>query len=229
MTKEDIAEEMTEYDGILFFDTNKMNPNLRPEIISSGAVQIGTQELLQMQLNLASEITNVSGALQGKTPTAGTSAARYAQETQNATTSLESLMQDFTSFTEQIARKKCMFIKQFYRNGRVVYNSMRQLIDYDNLSCRDVDFEINIKEAAATAAYQTYVNDQAMQLLQLGIIDGETYLSICNLPFKDDALAAIEQRKAQQVAMQQQMEQQLAANPANQQQVANAQQMLQAA
>jgi hypothetical protein len=206
-----------------------MNPNLRPEIISSGAVQIGTQELLQMQLNLAREITNVSGALQGKTPTAGTSAARYAQETQNATTSLESLMQDFTSFTEQIARKKCMFIKQFYRNGRVVCNSMRQLIDYDNLSCRDVDFEINIKEAAATAAYQTYVNDQAMQLLQLGIIDGETYLSICNLPFKDDALAAIEQRKAQQMAMQQQMEQQLAANPANQQQVANAQQMLQAA
>jgi hypothetical protein len=94
---------------------------------------------------------------------------------------------------------------------------------------RDVDFEIAIKESAATAAYQTYVNDQAMQLLQLGIIDGETYLSICNLPFKDDALAAIEQRKAQQMAMQQQMEQQLAATPANQQQVQNAQQMLQAA
>jgi len=228
-TKQDIADEMTEYDGILFFETNRMNPNLRPEIISSGAVQLGTQDLLQMQLNLSREITNVSGALQGKTPSAGTSAARYAQETQNATTSLESLMQGFTSFTEQIARKKCMFIKQFYRNGRMVYNSMRQLIDYDNLSCRDVDFEISIKEAAATAAYQTYVNDQAMQLLQLGIIDGETYLNICNLPFKDDALAAIEQRKAQQLAMQQQMEQQLAANPANQQQVANAQQMLQAA
>ena len=229
MTKEDIAEEMTEYDGILFFDTNKMNTNLRPEIISSGAVQIGTQELLQMQLNLAREITNVSGALQGKTPSAGTSAARYAQETQNATTSLESLMQDFTSFSEQIARTKCMFIKQYYRNGRMVYNSMRQLIDYDNLSCQDVDFDINIKEAAATAAYQTYINDQAMQLLQLGIIDGETYLTICNLPFKDDALAAIEQRKAQQIAIQQQMQDNLAANPANAQQVNAAQQMLQAA
>ena len=229
MTKEDIADEMTEYDGILFFDTNKMNPNLRPEIISSGAVQIGTQELLQMQLNLAREITNVSGALQGKTPSAGTSAARYAQETQNATTSLESLMQDFTSFSEQIARTKCMFIKQFYRNGRMVYNSEHRLIDYDNMSCRDVDFVINIKEAAATAAYQTYINDQAMQLLQLGIIDGETYLSICNLPFKDDALAAIEQRKAQQMAMQAEMQQQLAQNPANQQQVNAAQQMLQAA
>ena len=229
MSKEDIAEELTEYDGLLFFEADKTNPNLRPEIISSGAVQIGTQELLQMELNLARDITNVSGALQGKTPSAGTSAARYAQETQNATTSLESLMQDFTSFSEQIARKKCMMIKQYYRSGRLVYNSSHQLIDYDNLSARDVDFEINIKEAAATAAYQTYVNDQAMQLLQLGIIDGETYLTICNLPFKDDALAAIEQRKAQQLAMEQQMQQQLAQQPADQQQVANAQQMLQAA
>ena len=229
MSKEDIAEELTEYDGLLFFESDKTNPNLRPEIISSGAVQIGTQELLQMELNLARDITNVSGALQGKTPSAGTSAARYAQETQNATTSLESLMQDFTTFSEQIARKKCMMIKQFYRNGRMVFNSEHQLIDYDRLSVRDVDFEIAIKESAATAAYQTYVNDQAMQLLQLGIIDGETYLSICNLPFKDDALAAIEQRKAQQMAMQQQMEQQLAAAPANQQQVQDAQQMLQAA
>ena len=226
MNKEDIADEMTEYDGLLFFQTNKMNPNLRPEIITSGAVQIGTQELLQMELNLARDITNVSGALQGKTPSAGTSAARYAQETMNATTSLESLMQDFTTFSEQIARKKCMMIKQYYRSGRLVFNSSRQLVEYDNLSARDVDFEINIKEAAATAAYQTYVNDQAMQLLQLGIIDGETYLSIVNLPFKDDALAAIEQRKAQQLAMQQQMQEQLAANPANQQKVANAQKML---
>ena len=229
MNKEDIAEEITEFDGLLFFQTNKMNPAVRPEIISNGAVQIGTQELLQMELNLARDITNVSGALQGKTPTAGTSAARYAQETQNSTTSLESLMQDFTSFSEQIARKKCMMIKQYYRSGRMVYNSLHQLMDYDNLSARDVDFEIAIKESAATAAYQTYVNDQAMQLLQLGIIDGETYLSIVNLPFKDDALAAINQRKAQQMAMQQQMQQELAQQPANQQQVAQAQQMLQAA
>jgi hypothetical protein len=68
-----------------------------------------------------------------------------------------------------------------------------------------------------------------MQLLQIGAIDLETYLQIVNLPFTDDLLEVIEQRKAQQIAMQQQMQQQLAANPANAQQVNNAQQMLQAA
>ena len=226
MDKQDIADEMTEYDGILFIQTNKLNPNLRPEIITSGAVQIGTQELLQMELNLARDITNVSGALQGKTPSAGTSAARYAQETQNATTSLEAFMHDITSFAESIAQKKCMVIKQFYRDGRLVWNKDRtHLIEYKNMSALDVDFEVNIKESAATAAYRTYINDQATKLLELGVIGVEDWCSITNLPFNDELLEIIERRKAQQLAM----EQQLAANPANQQQVNAAQQMLQAA
>ena len=226
MDKADIAEEMTEYDGILFIQTNKLNPNLRPEIITSGAVQIGTQELLQMELNLARDITNVSGALQGKTPSAGTSAARYAQETQNATTSLEALMNDFTLFVESIAQKKCMIIKQFYRDGRLVWNKDRtHLIEYQDMSALDVDFEVNIKESAATAAYRTYINDQAMKLLELGVIGVEDYLAVTNLPFNDELLEIIERRKAQELAMQQS----LAQNPANQQQVQNAQQMLQAA
>ena len=226
MDKADIAEEITEYDGLLFFETNKMNPNLRPEIISSGAVQLGTQELLQMQLNLARDITNVSGALQGKTPSAGTSAARYMQETQNATTSLESIMQDFTSFSEQIARKKCMMIKQYYRNGRLVTNKDNTvLFDYDRMSVRDVDFNISIKDSAKTAAFQTYINDTAMQLLQMQAINVQQYLEVVNLPYAKELLQIIQRDQAQQMAMQQE----LMAQGVNQQQVQQAQQMLQAA
>ena len=226
MDKASIADEITEYDGLLFFETNKMNPNVRPEIISNGAVQLGTQELLQMELNLARDITNVSGALQGKTPSAGTSAARYMQETQNATTSLESIMQDFTSFSEQIARKKCMFIKQYYRDGRYVTNKDNSVLyEYDNMSARDVDFEINIKDSAKTAAFQTYANDQAKELLLNGFIDVKQYLASVNLPFADDLLQLIERSEAQQAAMQQ-IAAQGGADPNA---VANAQQMLQAA
>ena len=226
MTKADIADELTEYDGLLFIQTNKMNPNLRPEIITSNAVQIGTQELLQMELNLARDITNVSGALQGKTPSAGTSAARYNQETENATTSLNSIMQDFTSFMESIATKKVMTIKQFYRKGRLITNKDKTILyEYDNLSARDVDFEIVIKEAAKTAAYQTYINDTAMQLLQMQAINVQQYLEVVNLPYADELLQIIQRDEAQQMALQQQLMEQ----GVNQQQVQNAQQMLQAA
>jgi hypothetical protein len=221
-TRQDIADEFTEYDGLLFFATNKLNPNLRPEIITSNAVQIGTQELLQMQLNLARDITNVSGALQGKTPSAGTSAARYAQESANATTSLFTLLHDFTSFTESIAHKKCMLIKQFYPQGRLVMNKDNTgMLEYDRMSARDVMFKISIKEAAATAAFQTQVNDTAMQLLQMGAINIRQYLSAINMPFADSLLQMIESDEAAALA-----QQQLAQNGANMQQVQQAEQML---
>lgn len=226
MNKQDIAEELTEYDGLLFFQTNKMNANLRPEIISSGAVQIGTQELLQLQLNLVKDISNVSGALQGKTPSAGTSAARYAQETQNSATSLMSIFKDFSSFTESVAMKKCMMIKQYYRSGRLITNKDKTMLyEYDNMSARDVDFEINIKESAATTAFQTYANDTALQLLQMGAINVKQYLEAVNLPFADELLQMIERDEAQAMA-QQQLAAQGGANP---QAVAQAQQMLQPA
>jgi len=64
-----------------------------------------------------------------------------------------------------------------------------------------------------------------MKLLEMGVIGVEDYLAVTNLPFNDELLQIIEQRKAQQIAMQQS----LAQNPANMQQVNAAQQMLQAA
>jgi hypothetical protein len=226
MSKEDIADELTEYDGLLFIQTNKLNPNLRPEIITSNAVQIGTQELLQMELNLAREITNVNGALQGKTPSAGTSAARYNQETENATTSLNSIMKDFTSFMESIATKKVMMIKQYYRKGRLIANKDNtNFFEYDNLSARDVDFNIAIKEAAKTAAYQTYINDTAMQLLQMQAINVQQYLEVVNLPYAKELLQIIQRDQAQLAAMQQELMEQ----GVNQQQVQQAQNLLQAA
>ncbi|MBQ7685212.1 MAG: hypothetical protein IJT48_12065, partial [Bacteroidaceae bacterium] len=209
MSKADIAEELTEYDGLLFVQTNKLNPNLRPEIITSNAVQIGTQELLQMELNLARDITNVSGALQGKTPSAGTSAARYNQETENATTSLNSIMADFKSFMESIATKKVMLIKQYYRKGRLIANKDNtNFFEYDNLSARDVDFNTVIKEAAKTTAFQTYVNDTALELLNMQAINVQQYLEVVNLPYAKELLQIIQRDQAQQAALQQQLMQQ---------------------
>ena len=204
MTKDDIAEAVTSYDGLIFVKTNNKNPNLRPEIITSNAVQIGTTEIMQMQLNLMREITNVSGALQGKTPSAGTSAARYAQESQNSTTSLFTLLQDFTSFSEAIARKKVMMIKQFYPDKKLITNVDKTgIIEYDRMSARDVDFEINIKEAAATASVQMMVNDTATKLLQMGAINIKQWLASVNIPFKDDLLRQIESDEAAAMAQQQ--------------------------
>ncbi len=208
-TPEQFMEEALEYDGWIFYKPNKSMPNLRPEIITSNAVNIGTNELLQIELNLIREVSNVSGALQGKTPTAGTSAARYAQESQNATTSLFTILSDMDVFTEKLATKKCMTIQQFYEDGRKVYDrNFNKVYKYDRLSARDIHFKISIKNAAATTAFNAMQNDTLDKLLEMGGINVVQYLQNINAPFADKLLASVQQQQAQLEEMYQQQAQQ---------------------
>lgn len=209
MTPEEFAEQATEYDGMIFYTPKATLPNSRPDIITSNAVNLGTNELLQMELNLMREVSNVSGALQGKTPTAGTSASRYAQESQNASTSLYSILKDMESFTECVAQKKCMMIKQYYDNGRPIFNRDNTYpMEYDRLAARDIMFKISIKNAAATASYQNNINDKLDRLLEIGAINIVQYLQNLNEPFADkllqDVQSQVEDLRAQQAEMGQQ-------------------------
>ena len=208
-TPQQFMEEAIEYDGWIFYAPKKSMPNVKPEVITSNAVNIGTNELLQIELNLIREVTNVSGALQGKTPSAGTSAARYAQESQNATTSLFTILSDMDVFTEKLATKKCMTIQQFYEDGRKVYDrNFNKVYKYDRLSARDIHFKISIKNAAATATYNTMQNDTLDKLLDMGGINIVQYLQNLNAPFADKLLASVQEQQAQleqMYAQQQQM------------------------
>ena len=228
MTPDEFAEQATEYDGMIFYTPKATLPNSRPDVITSNAVNLGTNELLQMELNLMREVSNVSGALQGKTPTAGTSASRYAQESQNASTSLYSILKDMESFTENIAQKKCMTIKQYYEDGRPIFNSDSTYpIEYDRLGARDIMFKISIKNAAATATYQNNVNDKLDMLFDKGAINIIQYLQNLNEPFADkllqDVQSNMEELRAQQEAMGQQAPQNGVVPEANQQAVEQAQ------
>lgn len=232
MDPKDFADQFTEYEGLVIYETSKINPNVRPEVITSNAVQIGTTELLQLQLQLTRDITNVNGALQGKTPSAGTSAARYQMEIQNSSTSLFSILNDMAYMAEQIAYKKVSNIKQFYDDGRLIINADNtRVMEYDRMSARDVKFKISIKESGATAAVAQQATDVGMQLLQMGAIDALTFLQGSTLPFKDTYIKAIQDRQAQ-AALEQQYQQQTAQmSPEQKQQSQNsaqqAQQMLQ--
>lgn len=209
MTPDEFAEQATEYDGIMFYTPKATLPNSRPDVITSNAVNLGTNELLQIELNLMREVSNVSGALQGKTPTAGTSASRYAQESQNASISLYSILKDMESFTECVAQKKCMMIKQYYENGRPIFNRDNTYpMEYDRLAARDIMFKISIKNAAATATYQNNINDKLDRLLEMGAINIVQYLQNLNEPFADkllqDVQSQVEDLRAQQAEMGQQ-------------------------
>ena len=136
------------------------------------------------------------------------------------------------SFTENIAQKKCMTIKQYYEDGRPIFNRDNTYpIEYDRLGARDIMFKISIKNAAATATYQNNINDKLDKLFEMGAINIVQYLQNLNEPFADkllqDVQSQMEELRAQQEAMGQQAPQNGVVPEANQQAVEQAQQYLQ--
>lgn len=190
MTIEQYANQSTEYDAVFVYDDRKAKrTGAKPEFFSHSAFNIGTNEMLQTQLNMIHEVSGVSGALQGKTPTSGTSFARYQMETQNATTTIYPLIKRFNSFKERMALKKCITMQQFYEEGRdITPKSSDKQVFYRAQSARNVQFRTSIKESASTAAYQQLGNQFLELLFNAGAIPARMFIKNFDAPFTDKIL-----------------------------------------
>jgi hypothetical protein len=202
MTNEEFYEQATSFDGMIIFKDKPGEPEKRPNVLFANATNIGVNEMLQLQLSLIDRVSSVQGALQGRTPSAGTSASRYAQETQNATTSLAAFLKRYSSFTEDIAMKKVKMMQQFYEDGRYISvgsNDKNKITRFSANAVRDVEYSISIKESMASPVYRTRINDWLMQMWQSsnGAIDISDVLRYGNYPFADKLLQDIETRQQQ--------------------------------
>lgn len=200
MSPEEFAEKWTSVDGLIIYKP-KAGSNLKPEIFHNNSTNIGINEMLQLQLGLIDRISNVTGALQGKSPSSGTSAARYSMETQNATTSLAAILKMFTAFTEDVAKKKVKIMQQYYEDGRSISTNTNSsdITQYDAISSRDVEYFISIRESAASPVYRMMINDWLKELWlgSNGLITVQDLLRYGDFPFADKLLQDIEERQQQ--------------------------------
>jgi hypothetical protein len=231
MTNEEFAEQWTSVDGIVIY-TAKPGVEI-PQQIAQNSVNIGITEMMQLQMTLMNDISGVSGALQGKQPYSGTSAALYAQQTANNTASLSNLFQAYSSFVEDVATKKVQFIQQFYDDKRIVNiagGNYKGIHRYEPNKARDIVFDLSIQESAMSPAARMLQNDMLMQMWQAGAISVEMMLEAGSFPFADNLLSMINRQKEEQAQAQAQQIpleiMQQAQQGANQQNVQKAQQML---
>ena len=190
MTIEEYANQSSEYDAVYVYDDRKAKrTGAKPEFFTHSAFNIGTNEMLQTQLNMIHEVSGVSGALQGKTPTSGTSYARYSLEAENATTTIYPLIKRFNSFKERLALKKCITMQQFYEEGRdITPKSSDHQTFYKAQSARNVQFRTSIKESASSAAYIQRINEFLDRLYERGAIDTRMYIKNYDAPGADKIL-----------------------------------------
>lgn len=203
MTEEDFADEWSRFNGVIFY-TQKPGVGM-PTQISTNSTNVGIHELLQLQLGFFDEITGVNGALQGKPGDAGTSGTYYAQQTQNATTSLQGLLQSYSAYRKQCALKDVKLIQQFYDTERVVNISGRggHAIVFDPRQVKNVEFDLTIGESTSSPVFRQAANDFLMEIWRSGQISLEMLLKNGDFPYADTLLADVQQQ-------QQRMEQQMA-------------------
>lgn len=194
----DYAEEWASYNGVILYTSKKGAARL-PQQIVSNSTQLGLTDMLQIQLRLLEDVSGVHGALQGQAPKAGTPAALYMQQTQNAATSLTELYETFKELREDRDMKNMKLVQQYYTEPKYINinagSSEGKNITYDPNIVRDAEIDLHIAESASTPAYRLVMNDFIMQLFQAQAITLEEMLEHGNFPFADKLLQAVRSRK----------------------------------
>lgn len=197
MSMEEIADEWSRANGVIFFKPKAGAPI--PQQLAQNCTNIGIVELLNLQLKFFEEISGVNGALQGKPGYAGTSAAKYNQETQNATLALLDTLESFSSFVKAGAYKDVKNIQQYYDDKRIanIVGNAGIMIEGDPRKIRNVMFDLSIVESTSTPAYRQMANEILMQLWQAQAISTEQLLENGDFPFADNLLQGLQSQKEQ--------------------------------
>lgn len=193
LTPKQFAEQFVEMGGFVFYTPSKTGA--KPEIITTNSTNIGTAELLQLQLSFMNDITSVSESLQGKTPSSGTAASRYAMETQNSTTSIAALITKFTTFENEVARKKMETIHQYYTSGRNISlersSGYAEYEEYMPEEVQDIRFSVSIKESAESPVARMMLNDLIKEMWAAGAITAEQMLANSYYPGSEALLQSM--------------------------------------
>lgn len=197
VTPEQFADSWARFNGAIVYTPSRSGQI--PHQVANNSTNIGIHEMLNLQLKFFEDISGVNGALQGKPGYSGTSAALYAQQTQNSTTSLLDLLDSFQEFIRDAAYKDVKNIQQFYDRKQVFNIAGRSgaQVVYDPDKIQDIEMDISVVPSQATPAYRAMSNDFLMQLWQSQAISLEQMLKAGDFPFADDLLQSIQSQREQ--------------------------------
>ena len=205
MSLEDVAEEWTKYNGVIKL---KLKDGAKiPQQMANQNRVAGLQDMITLQMQLMDDVSGVHGALQGKNATAGTSGVLYEQQANNASTSIIDMLETYSSFLGQVARKKLKNIQQFYDEPVIVKVAGRSsVVTYDPQTMGGIDFDVALSESYDTPVYRAITNEMLMQLLNAQQITVKQLLEAGSFPFADRLLQLIEseQQDVQNAQMMQQ-------------------------
>lgn len=197
MSMDEIADAWTSYDGIIYYKAKGLTQ--APQQIITNSQNAGLSDMINLQLKMFEDISGVQGAIQGQAPNAGTPASLFAQQVQNAATSLTEVFNSFRYVREDLNNKLIKLIQQFYDSPRYINlaGSDGQRVYVDPAKIQNAEIDLSLTETPATPAYRMVVNDMLSQLQANGQITLEEMLQAGSYPYKDKLLSLLAKRREQ--------------------------------
>lgn len=210
LSEKEFAKKAVEIGGWIFYDDSQ-NTGAKPEVITQNAQIVGMADLLQLELSFISEISSVSQALQGQRAQSGTSAQRYALETENSTTSIAPLLVAMNEFENDVATKKMQIIHQYYTEPRNISarhaSRYSEYSEYDPKVVEDIEFECVIKQAPDSVVNRIATNATLEQLAGMGLLTAQQMLEHGYYPGLEQLKQELRTMQEQAANNQQMMEQ----------------------
>lgn len=205
MSMDEISDTWAAYDGIIYYKPNKSGKT--PEQIIVNSSNTGLYDMLNVQLKMFQEVSGIQGALQGQAPSSGTPAALYAQQTQNAQTTLIDVFDSFKEVREARDIKTMKLIQQYYDDETYINIGGRtnKSITYKPQDIRDAELDLCIEESQSTPVYRMIMNEFLMQLQQTQQISLDELLQVGAFPFADELRQVIQGREQVPQGIQQQI------------------------
>jgi len=223
-TPEDVRENWSKPDGVVFWDSKRGGQP--PKQAAASSTNIGIDAAMNRKLKYFEDISGIHGAIQGKDALSGQSAALYAQQVENGTTMVLPMLDAFKNFMRNIAVKKAKMICQFAPDNRFVntdrnyYSSEANRIDRNKLN--GFEYDISIGERQFTETARQIGNQLLLELFKARAISAKALANIGEFPFASKLIKYLDEEEArmqQQADMGQQVTQ--GGNPQLMQQIMN--------
>lgn len=202
MDIDDFAAEWTKSNGIIKFKSKPGVPV--PQQVNSSVANIGAQDMLAMQVKLVNEISGVSEAIQGHTPSSGTPSSLYHAEAANSSTNMKDIMNVYANHKNERDTKMLKLAMQYYDEKRFVGVSGNRYSEeakyYDPEKIVDFDFDLMISEGADTPVFRQIISDQLFELLKMNKIDVKMFLENAGVPYADKLLESLNNAESQQMS-----------------------------
>lgn len=189
---------------LIYINDPEPGSDTKPFTVNGNTTHYDAASLISMYKSLLEDSVTAGGAISGDTPTSGTSAALYAQQTNNSATPMLEFIKNTRYFVVALMKKKLKNIITFYSIQRLqsIAGNADSLFGNQNINLNqiaDIEYDLDVRESTSSPAYKLIKQQRFDQLLQMGAISSDEYFKYSGV---EEGNEIMQDRQARQTEMQ---------------------------